>query len=1269
MAPAFPVIKPFAFKPLTLGFNSTFPGDAQAKRLHSLEQSVEAAGGDLDRAQPKSNLFLEILNVLDKPKQIIQGPIDAAIRGDLGRPGVGFGIQRALDERLNGFDMLRRAGVKNPVVRGLGGFALDVFTDPLFAITPFKRGATIVGGAALSAKGAKRYLNLQDDFVHNISKAGDQTLAKKNSDLIEDVFRRANKRSEIENRIRQAENLGDTTGAEAARKRLIDFELDLDQFLDAGEVSGVSDSLLKAGAKFGKEEDLTGLFQRGGISWQYSLPFLGHFTGKESAKAAAGAGGIRQALTTAGNILKPDTVKLRQFEFTPEFVNAVDNISGDVKRILEGVKQSAKLGVEATKDIPVLGTATKVAVGGAEVAARTGKVFSDFVQRTFTERAFLGPDFHDRKLDLINFKTAIPSIAMGRIADKIPEFKQALDKADPSLLEPIKGHLKNASITIDKHMSDSLLKNLKLLSPEEMDDLFKLTKNGVRGVDIDPLDMMALGSGAKMKELDQVVRGELEGTIQRFLRDSDEGTQTVGRYMKSLVDEFDELVALEKAAGIDLGFVAAYVPHRFKRMREAEINAGSLGSAFTRRRSFGSLEDAIKSQGMVPDTDFFKILSDRISSSESLRASRRFTHKVMLENSIGADSMQALAYEALVDPNGVAARMLKGDRFNVAKLYDPDSVQSMLDVMGNQYARKAAEGVMKTRPVELVDAQRMTKEMFPNPEMLKLTSAERKAIIGGGQEAIDTIDLKLKAVGVKSLKDSIPDALMGQIGTFNKTINKWVPNEISRAVEDTVKARDYIKDFFVRNNSEAGQAFLDVADWSLNQWKSWVTLPFPGYWSQNMMGDTFFRMADQGWGALDPTSFVETYEVLKGARPLITKDGRSYNQNFIKEMMKQEGWSYSPRELIDFMGSTAKSDPQRFIQAKRGVRANLKEGNPVIALEELQKHTQQTFEGFFRTQQMFTNLKRGMSPRDAMREANHTMLNYRDMSPTEKSLFKRFYMFYSWVGKSTKKTLTSLMTSPGDIKQQILTARSLSEFASDPNAAPSPDEMDLKLVQSAIAQDTISFPLGKDNDGNTLIARRFGLPASTMLESFSFQTPRAFTIGDILGAAGINHRTAQLQFSQANPGIRVPMEALTGKSFYFDRPIDSDFLNRLPEFASMAENIAPYNFAKIPAELLDDASRKFLKAVPDGNGNMVADPGKFYVFVNLIPGLSRLMSTGTFFSDNRTGLMPSLIRSLTGVRIDVQDSERSHAYKYERELRAELARAEREAQARSGLRP
>jgi hypothetical protein len=443
-----------------------------------------------------------------------------------------------------------------------------------------------------------------------------------------------------------------------------------------------------------------------------------------------------------------------------------------------------------------------------------------------------------------------------------------------------------------------------------------------------------------------------------------------------------------------------------------------------------------------------------------------------------------------------------------------------------------------------------------------------------------------------------------------------------------------------------------------NSFKRLVTLPWPAYWGQNVISDTFLRLADGGIAAVEPGLMARTMGLLDGTGEILVGGTRIDSRTF-KGLLKEQGLNFSNDDYIDVVKSHANMDIDKQLARQRGVVKNLKIGkgsvfDPGAALTVASDNFRDKFENFFRVNQFVHHLERGDSIADARRLAAESMLDYRNLTPTERSVMRRFYMFYGWISKSTKKTINQMFFQPGAIQQQIKGSQAMSEFFSDPNAAPSPDEYDERVLKSLVSSEQLSFPLGKGPTGEKLIGRGFGVALNTPLTQFSLQIPRSLAVTEILDAAvDSTTRTLQKQVASANPFIKGMAELTTGRNLFFDKPLDATFLRRIPSLENAARKIAGFEHDSVPAEVFgtfDKFTQEFLGGVPDGKGNFVVDPGMMWAMTNLVPGLSRMISTGRAFSDERVGLAEASLKTLAGVRIEEGDPTRNFAFDIQRNL-------------------
>tara|TARA_Y100000593_G_scaffold94628_1_gene194744 strand:- start:4569 stop:7529 length:2961 start_codon:yes stop_codon:yes gene_type:complete len=155
-----------------------------------------------------------------------------------------------------------------------------------------------------------------------------------------------------------------------------------------------------------------------------------------------------------------------------------------------------------------------------------------------------------------------------------------------------------------------------------------------------------------------------------------------------------------------------------------------------------------------------------------------------------------------------------------------------------------------------------------------------------------------------------------------------------------------------------------------------------------------------------------------------------------------------------------------------------------------------------------TQIRKGVSADDAMRNVNSAQINYNpsNYTPAERHL-KRIFPFYSFARGNFMHMANELMQRPGGRTAQVIRAM---------NRAHSPDEATPDYVAG-----TASIPLGQKPDGSRSYITGLGLMNEPFLQNFGG------------GARGMMLN----QISAMNPLIKAPLEEAFGKSAFQDRNI------------------------------------------------------------------------------------------------------------------------------------
>lgn len=954
------------------------------------------------------------------------------------------------------------------------------------------------------------------------------------------------------------------------------------------------------------------LFAQPKLGFEMGIPFLGHLTGKhrqsvqELMEAGAKPGAIRKAFVTAGQVLNPDTLKLPiEVDLSP-----VADFIGKNSMALGQVLDKYNTALNSATELP---GAKGLAAKGTVAVRDSLKTLNDGLKRMFSNKLYLGKDVADATTDYKNQRAAAREIAN----------EEATQLFGKYLTDPSKaGVLKDATSIIDNAMQPFFdLAQVNKLQPDEQSALLKAI-NDISNSDIrDPqLIEDAFRTIRPFRNIEEQVDARLAAMLSNP-EITDEVREVVGQARLG----FAQMLNRETKEGVTTGLVGSYVSHMFTNavpQAYAKLGKAGKGTAegFQKARQYSTLEEAFKARGLVANTNLAEIYAHRLWRSNIAIAKKRYFNRVAIESGTPMGVIQALYKQtALQGPEGEAARaVLRRKGFaDLAQGADKSIAEYAADFIPRVERDKKA-----MRDASLVAAERMLKG------------------------ADDVMDATLYAQGIRPLDAMLPKGDELAKGIMVGGRKYVVPVDIAKAVDENAAAYDSIRRF--ASGSKLGEATLKLLDSSTNFLKRANTLPWPGYWTQNLIGDTFFRALDGGLEALDPGLYARTGALLDGTGALRTKTGVVISPLELQKILRENGLRMTSDDYLDIINAAADTDLDKYLAKQKGFLKNAKAGNVSVAMSVAHDKLRANFENFFRVNHLVHHLERGSSVRDAVRMSQEAMINYRDLTPTEQSLFRRMYMFYGWISKSTKKTINSMFRSPGDLQLQLKSAQGVAELFSSPDAAPSVDDYDARVLKSLVAGEQVAFPLGENEEGQKLIGRGFGLPLNTMLQQFSLQAPRSMSAREwadtFLDSTG---RTIQKQFASANPAIKMVAEAVSGKNLYFDKPLNANFLRKLPSLQGAAEAIAQFPAGKIPAEVvstLDKAAADFLGLVPDGKGFYLADPGMMWVTTNIVPGLGRLLSNANSAVDSRIPTSQWWARFLTGVRVEPNDPERNYGY-------------------------
>lgn len=1219
--------------------------------LYKLKQRAEAEGVDPLLTEPRKSLFFSALDVLDTPKQWTQGVLDSAfIRKDLADVGLFGAAKRGADEDITGADMLRRAGLQSPIGRAVLGFGMDVFLDPLI----FGGGATKGLASAAGRKLSKTGLAFKNELVKDTIGAG---IAK--GQLFDDAVFAANEVAEtsFKGLSRLEGILKKYPKADAGEAIMLAHEATsaLQQASPALARMGLTAQEFASKTPVEALGKIKELFPAPGLSVNVGMPFLGHLQGKASYALRPGDGAVRKTLKTIGNIVKPgrlqlasvDTAQMRKGLELTGAAPAFDATYGAVKQLAQAGLDAAgiafNVGKNAAQKVPGVKT---ISAGVGEMTDAVGTTFKKIFAKNLLPG--MSPNAIQRDLE---FKA--------KIAGVNDEARHLVVKMFPDSFREETYQAARASTDLAAHaMEASGLQAMKGLA----DGLEQADKGLAKDL-LEAINLVAGGAADDMEiilpQADDLFRKGLEAVVNNPETPSD----VVENIVKT-IKHFDSLRAEEMAMGIKVGLLDSYLPHIYMNQRHGKLRGTAASFQFTKSRKYNSLKEALLDGGLVGRTDLEGLVYHRTRKSLIKRAEKQHFIRMGVEEGYDAKTYSSLFRQA--DTNPLLAKAMKRRGLSIPTQFTPEELEQArkiyeksapfekmaADAIGAKILESGAEKVQ--RAVALAgDNQKQLAFQFINDENAELFYNIHKNFEDEVQHQVlaNGVTKPLASARTSALDTELARAVVDKDG-----VATYLPKSIADMYEDSVSRRDSIRAML--GNSEIGLKMLDLHDSSLNAMKKLVTLPFISYWSRNLFGDGLFRLMDGGIEALDPGHMAVTYNLLKGKESLLSASGQTYTPDLFKRIAKESGIQMRESQYLEILDDASSIlDIEKFILKQKGIRANLRR-SPSVALEVAQERMRDRFENFFRLNHLAHRLKVGDTIPDAIRRTNEALINYGDLTEIERSFFRRAFMFWGWTSKASKKAVSQLFRNPGDITIQLHAARGVAEGFSEPDAPPTPDEIGVKTLASLNALEQIAFPLGRDREGKVLMGRGFGLPVDVLGQNLSIYLPRKMSLQEIADTAyDSTVRSLQKQAALSNPGLKNLVEAISQKNLYFDAPLDAKFLRRLPQWEKLARAVAPHKYNKIPAAVgraFDDTTLAILGGGRDSEGNLFADPGRYWLLTQTIPAIARLVGTARDLTRTDIPLPQKLIEQVSGVRVSAQDVSRSLAHRQRREIEDQL---------------
>lgn len=402
-------------------------------------------------------------------------------------------------------------------------------------------------------------------------------------------------------------------------------------------------------------------------------------------------------------------------------------------------------------------------------------------------------------------------------------------------------------------------------------------------------------------------------------------------------------------------------------------------------------------------------------------------------------------------------------------------------------------------------------------------------------------------------------------------------------------------------------------DYFTGLFKGYVTSLFPAFHFRNMTSNQFQLMLKYGVDALNPR-FQKT-----SLSMLLSKDlTKKFTLDTGEELTYKQLFKKIEKES-DFLDKGAFSDIEQLLE---GV-ARGKSWNPLsrrwVALE-YGREWGTLIENQSKLTGVLAGLSRGKGIKEAVKDAEDALFNYRNLTDFEKDIMRRVIPFYTWARKNFELQLKTLASTPGRTAAQIKFVRGIGESFGEPVS-----ESDKEGLPSWVL-DRMGIKVSNKKVGGAKFFTGLGLPIEEFLTRFS-------------GDKGFVWNTISNTMTQMNPLIKLPFERGTEVDLFQGRPI-----TEISNGASLKPflEVLPGPIEKQFKELLqwkEIKQPRFVRGVEIGTRTKyTANPFALHIFRNL--PTARLQQTISYKDDEERRKFEQVIRLTTGLSGFSIDKER-----------------------------
>lgn len=713
-----------------------------------------------------------------------------------------------------------------------------------------------------------------------------------------------------------------------------------------------------------------------------------------------------------------------------------------------------------------------------------------------------------------------------------------------------------------------------------------------------------------------------------------------------------QIRAEELAWGVETpSTLGVYIPKRYLEYINDAAQTDNL-----QQRKYTSFMDALLASDKAPSYDAVASWLERVKASQGMIAQKRYAKRMALVHGLKPEHLIELQNAARLNPRGPEADLL----YNIG-----EDIPMMLRNSASVDAEIGSE-LKKT----MQGASMYQKGL----DQMGLSSSYADGLVaeaGLAQEemlkGVNEINAIVDPSAAINLINAGEEAVLTAIQTQSGIKNLYVPKVLRDAYEETDGTAKWLERWVPRGS--VGDKYIKLFDNLRLAQKGPLVWMFAASHMTNAISDRLMAFMRGGFEAANPLYSLDIKEALDGRRGITLPSGAVLKGDKLKEMFERYGFVSSPRLEDAFLEQSGRGSLEwmqgtgLYGAAKKAINSNKVTAKAADAYAKTQDWaTNLGYDQLMRRQMFVHHLKNGAMPQEAARLANNALIDYRDMTSFEKSIAQRMMLFYGFLKGSTKMAILDLVSASPAINRQVQASKMMSQLFSTGEYTGEQLEENVQrgLITSGI-QESMGFITGKTKDGLPEVTRVNISPLAAAVQTWQVKNPRNLTsFSSVFEAIGESVRGTSLKLmSQSNPVIKNAFELLSNKSSYYDMPLSSQFLRKLPDITSAAEELSKYPFMSIPASVIQTISepiQNLLGAVPVGNdGRFVAvNPVAYAMISGLIPAIGRTLSVVNKAFDPNQGIGDAILSVATPLRPDAADLEKIGAYREINELKSKI---------------